>query len=103
MFNHSDMSLHTGIREIYRITRINDWFIVYGTNSIYGNIIPYNLESYVPIHSRILAFIDNYVIIRLDGYLYALVLGNVEASRFKHKFEYIGYLKRIVPPVSLVI
>ena len=103
MFNHSDISLHTGIREIYRITRINDWFIVYGTNSIYGNIIPYNLESYVPIHSRILAFIDNYVIIRLVVTYMRLSWEMLKLSRFKHKFEYIGYLKRIVPPVSLVI
>ena len=96
-------SFQTGIRELYIKRRINNWFIVYGTNTIYGEIKPYNLENFVNIHSRIIAFIDNYVIIRIGSILYALVLGNVEPSRFSHKFEYISYLKKIVPPVSLVI
>lgn len=96
-------SFQTGIRDLYIKRRINNWFIVYGSNTIYGDIQPYNLDSFINIHARIIAFIDNYVIIRIGSLLYALVLGNVEPSRFAHKFEYIAYLKKIVPPVSLVI
>lgn len=97
------MSLHTGIRELYIKRRINNWFIVYGTNTIYGEIQPYNLNSFINMHARIIAFVDNYVIIRIGSIMYALVLGNVEPSRFAQKFNYIDYLKKIVPPVSLVI
>ena len=97
------MSFHTGIRELYLKRRINNWFIVYGTNTIYGEFQPYNLESFITMSARIIAFVDNYVIIRIGSIMYALVLGNVEPSRFAHKFEYIKYLKKIVPPVSLVI
>lgn len=97
------MSFHTSILETYIKRRINNWFIVYGSNTIYGEIQPYNLNSFIGIHARIIAFIDNYVIIRIGSILYALVLGNVEPSRFAHKFQYIKYLEKIVPPVSLVI
>ena len=83
------MSLQTGIRELYIKRRINNWFIVYGTNTIYGEIQPYNLESFITMSARIIAFVDNYVIIRIGSIMYALVLGNVEPSRFAHKFEYI--------------
>jgi hypothetical protein len=96
-------SLHTGILEPYIKKRINNWFVVYGTNTIYGEIIPWNLESYVAMHAYIIAFIDNYVLIRIGSIQYALVLGNVEPSRIAHKFEYIDYLKKIVPPPTLVI
>ena len=97
------LSLHTHIREPYIIRRINDWFIVYGSNKIYGQMQPYNLNSYLGVSGYILAFIDNYVFIRVNGLMYALVLGNVEPSRFSQKFDYIKYLKTIVPPVSLVV
>ena len=97
------LGLHTGIREAYIKRRINNWFIVYGSNTIYGEIQPYNLNWYTNVSARIISFIDNYVIIRIGSIMYALVLGNVEPSRFEHKFEYIKYLKKIVPPVDLVI
>jgi hypothetical protein len=97
------MSLHTGILQDYTKTRINNWYIVYGTNTIYGEIKPWNLDWYVPSSGRILAFIDNYVLIRIGSVQYALVLGNVEASRFEHKFQYIDYLKTVVPSPTLVI
>ncbi len=97
------MSLSSHIKEEYIIRRINDWFIVYGTNKIYGQMQPYNLNYYMGVSGYILAFIDNYVLIRVNGLMYALVLGNVEASRFPQKFNYIKYLNNIVPAVSLVI
>lgn len=97
------MSLHTKIREGYVIRRINNWFIIFGTNTIYGEIQPWNLTTFTNIKGRIMAFIDNYVIIRIGSVVYALVLGNVEPSRFEYKYNYINYLKNVVPPVSLVI
>lgn len=97
------MSLHTSILQEYTKRRINNWFIVYGTNTIYGEIQPWNLETFNQIKARIIAFIDNYVLIRIGSVQYALVLGNVEPSRFIHKWQYIEYLKNIVPPPTLVI
>ena len=97
------MSFNTSLGEEYTIRRVEDWFIKFDENRIYGTIKPYNINVDTYVNGFILGWVDNRVLAKIDCKLYALVLGNVDSSHKSKKCLYKSYLKTKVPPINIVL
>lgn len=97
------MRYNISLEEDYVISRINQWYIKFRENKIYGMMRLFGFDNEEVVSGRILAFIDNRVMVRINGRLYALVLGTVRDDMKDKKILFMRYLRERVdcPKISI--
>lgn len=73
--------------------RIETWFIEINKNFIRGNVRTFGLNFERFIKGEILGYVPGIVVARIDGDVYALVLGQIDKCHIDDKDEYYDYLE----------
>ena len=97
------MKLNIGVEQQYIIRRIDSWSIEFYQNKIYGNIQPFGITTTMYLGGYILGWVDNHVMAKIDGLLYALVLGYVNPEKKERKCLYKEYLRSKTPNINTIV
>ncbi len=83
--------------------RIEVWFIDTRKNFIRGNVRTFGINFERFIKGEILGFIPGIVVARIDGDVYALILGEIDKSQARRKEEFLEYLEqKAIEPIIII-
>lgn len=97
------MKLNIGVEQQYTIRRIDSWSIEFYQNRIYGIIQPFGISIDTNVWGYILGWVDGHVMARINGRLYALVLGYVNPEKKDLKCLYKEYLRTKTPSINSIV